>query len=221
MTSNNTLNKQKELVQVLFKKASGDQSSVDTSSFLPQGFSGSSVTLRQPSSPYMDAPTPGAPRATVEGLRETYGGTTPVSPNPTGTEPQSSSGESSPAGTEPTQGSTSPAGTEPQSSSGEPTGFNGTAYRFDGENFYQPEADRNGQPRRTMSPISEYKKTPETKGTPWIDSILNTLYDNKFAVGGGLGGALLGALAGGENKLLWSLLLGGLGAGAGYMFDRD
>lgn len=190
MVDNNVLNKQKELVQVLFKKASGDQSGAGTSSSSSGGTSSTPTTTGTsggskpfgdiPRRPFEDEPTPGKP-------------------GPFG-HPMIGAGTGTQTGTQ-----------RPVS-----TGFNPTGYRFDGENIHQPEADQNVPNRGNMSPM----KNPESK-TPWIDSLLNTLSENKFAVGGGLGGALLGALAGGENKLLWSLLLGGLGAGAGYMFDRD
>ena len=195
MVDNNVLNKQKELVQVLFKKASGDQSGAGTSSSSSGGTSSTPTTTVNsgsstpfgdiPRRPFEDEPTPGKPVG------------------PFG-HPMIGAG----SGTQ--TGSGTGTGTQRPVS----TGFNPTGYRFGGENIYQPEADHNVPNRGNMSPMSESK-------TSWIDSLLNTLSENKFAVGGGLGGALLGALAGGENKLLWSLLLGGLGAGAGYMFDRD
>lgn len=49
------------------------------------------------------------------------------------------------------------------------------------------------------------------------------LSNNKFALGGGVGGAGLGALLGGDTaskKLLGALLGGGAGAGLGYLADK-
>lgn len=49
------------------------------------------------------------------------------------------------------------------------------------------------------------------------------LDDNKFALGGGVGGAGLGALMGGDStsgKLLGALLGGGAGAGLGHLADK-
>ena len=53
-----------------------------------------------------------------------------------------------------------------------------------------------------------------------IGQLLN---DNKFAIGGGIGGAGLGALMGDStsSKILGALLGGGAGAGLGYLADQN
>lgn len=190
--------KQQDLLEVLFKKANGDPSSVVTSSSSPEGNSNTSITM---------GGNTGLPAVAPAGTAGTPG--SPVTID-TSSSPATATTGTSGGSTPPTDG-----GQRPVS-----TGFNPSGYQFGGGIVQKP---KGALASERMSPMSEYKN-PQTKTqsqTPWIDSLLNTLSENKFAVGGGLGGALLGALAGGENKLLWSLLLGGLGAGAGYMFDRD